>query len=513
MLRLAVAGACLVLGASGKPDGTCGYECSSDAECGGCGSAGKCSCPDGQNWSFPQIHCSCVSAPDGAPASVNVSVEDTQWPLQWMAKVEGWVYGDFSHKAAPGQGTFRYDAVLGRTRGDWTPYTNQKDCTQVWIADVSGQKKSQYYVKAGPLCLTFPISDPGAGGMAVGVERPDWVKRCSEAGYAKYVGREQVNYEGKDVWVDHWSCHLDYAAVNQTIVFQNWHSLGLDGVPKGLPLRVTGGNSAPSPTKGSPRLSTVWYTDFKTGDGVTKPEDFVKPSWFCIPVGLEETESFFGHPVTQEHVQSPDFQKRAHFLPHAKPGARDLARARRPKPSLPFLGESFGHAMRKLNGLLTKEEGLRVRPCQEFSLEEVHAAQRLLFHARSAELHGVYHQANDTRRMAHSSLSQLDAEHGEHAGIATEAPELAAKLRDGACHEAVMWYVHHLSAEARDKVKDLLTLPLLPEVMHDEEPRQPAEAPRGEQLAQKVHSRYTEQVSCAVCHVVPTSGGSPELIV
>jgi len=251
--------------------------------------------------------------------------------------------------------------------------------------------------------------------------------------------------------------------MNQSIVFQNWHSLGLDGVPKGLPLRVTGGNSAPSPTKGSPRLSTVWYTDFKTGDGVTKPEDFEKPSWFCIPVGLEEAESFFGHPVTRDHVQSPDFQKRAHFLPHAKPGARDLARARRPKPSLPFLGESFGHAMRKLNSVLMKEENLKVRPCQEFSLEEVHEAQRLLFHARSAELHGVYHRANDTRRMAHASLSQLDAEHGEHADIAAEAPELAAKLRDGACHEAVMWYVHHLSAEARDEVKGLLTLPLLPE--------------------------------------------------
>ena len=84
------------------------------------------------------------------------------------------------------------------------------------------------------------------------------------------------------------TCHLPQ--VNQSITFQNWHSLGLDSLPKGLPLRVTGGNSAPNPTKGSPRLSTVWYSDFQTGNASVPASIFKKPSWLCIPVGREAVE-------------------------------------------------------------------------------------------------------------------------------------------------------------------------------------------------------------------------------
>lgn len=502
MRRAALVAGCLASGALAKSDGTCGYECTSDESCAGCGRAGRCSCPDGQNVSFLQISCTCVSAPSDAPSksSVAVSSADSTWPDQWTANVEAWCYGDFSSKTAFAQGKFYFDAKLGKTRADWAPYTNGKNCSQVWIGDVAGGQKSTYYVKTGPLCLSFPITDPGAGGAVVGAERPDWMRSCEEAGHAHYVGREQVDVGSRSVWADHWSCRVEYQAANQTIVFQNWHSLGLDGVPKGLPLRVTGGNSAPNPTKGSPRLNSAWYKDFKTGPDATKPEDFQKPNWgICIPVGAEEVKSFFGHHVTWDHVWRPDFRERARFLPRAKPGIRDLARARRPKPSSASLGDSFGNAMRKLNDVLLKERGLQVRPCRDTSLSDALAAQRLLFHARSRELHGVYHEANDTRRMAHDSVEQLDAEHAEHTRIAAEAPHLAQKLRDGACHEAVMWYVHHLSAGAREEVRADLTLPLLPEALH----QPPAELAASNEQEHRVHRRYNEQVSCAICHVAP----------
>ena len=48
-----------------------------------------------------------------------------------------------------------------------------------------------YYVKTRPLCLGFPIKDPGAGG-SVGVEKADWMKSCDDAGLATYLGRELV---------------------------------------------------------------------------------------------------------------------------------------------------------------------------------------------------------------------------------------------------------------------------------------------------------------------------------
>merc|ERR1712176_5985 len=126
------------------------------------------------------------------------------------------------------------------------------------------------------------------------------------------LGSEQVNVNGEDEWVDHWSCHLNYTSAKQQITFQNFHSLGLGKVPKGLPVRVTGGNSAPNGQKGSPRLSSVWYKDFVTGSTATSPDDFKKPGMFCIPVGAEKTRAFFGHEVTPAHTWSPDFHRRAH---------------------------------------------------------------------------------------------------------------------------------------------------------------------------------------------------------
>merc|ERR1719498_1521817 len=214
ILRLVL---CLLLtgGVESKPDGTCGYQCTTDADCSGCGAAGKCSCPDGDatKTKFPQISCSCVSSPDNAPKDPAMDWGNTKWPEQWTANVDAWCYGDMSDKTATATGKFYYDATLGKTRGDWKPYITAKDATQIWITDGTDSK---YYVKSGPICIYFPISDPGQDGKPkVGVEKPNWMQTCKEAGMAKFVGREQVNVEGEDVWTDHWACHLDYEAAGQ----------------------------------------------------------------------------------------------------------------------------------------------------------------------------------------------------------------------------------------------------------------------------------------------------------
>lgn len=271
-----------------KPDGTCGYECSADSDCSGCGSAGACSCPDGEDVSFKEIGCSCVSAPADAPAGDSV-IEDSVWPSKWTANVDAWDYGNFSHEAGEAHGKFYYDGDNARTRADLAPYIDGKDAKQIWLADLS-KGTSKYYVKKGAVCIYFSIHDPPTGAL-VGVEYPDWMKRCNDAGYAHFVGREQVNVDGNDEWADHWSCRLDYAAANQSINFQNWHSLGNGNVPKGLPVRVTGGNSDPNPTQGSPRLNTVWYTKFITGDDASQDSDFKAPK-LCIPVGVEKAKEF-----------------------------------------------------------------------------------------------------------------------------------------------------------------------------------------------------------------------------
>lgn len=321
------------------------------------------------------------------------------------------------------------------------------------------------------------------------------MKRCKDAGMATYVGREQVNVEGTDEWADHWSCHLDYEAANQQITFQNWHSLGLGSVPKGLPVRVTGGNSAPNAQKGSPRLNSVWYKDFVIGDSATKPSDFDKPGGFCIPVGLAEMKAFFGHSVDSSHTFSPDFQRRAHYLPHAKSTSNDLRRARQPKPSSGFRADTFANTMEKLNSMLLQEKGLRTQTCKNFSLELLHQMQIELFNARAPELDAIYQKAGDTRQMSHSSLASLKQEQANTASLTDAA--LLAKARDGACHEMVLWYTHHLTESARRDIKDQLILPLLPTLQHHE-PASPS------QEEANVHRRYTAQASCAICHVDPT---------
>eukprot|EP00929_Paragymnodinium_shiwhaense_P116612 TRINITY_DN8629_c0_g1_i2.p1 TRINITY_DN8629_c0_g1~~TRINITY_DN8629_c0_g1_i2.p1 ORF type:complete len:523 (+),score=132.81 TRINITY_DN8629_c0_g1_i2:81-1649(+) len=493
-----------------KPDGTCGYQCTADSECSGCGTAGKCSCPDGKDVKFFQESCTCVSAPADAPKSPPMDEPPADWPQQWTADVEAWCYGDWSDKNATAKGKFYYDATRGKTRADWAPYINGKNAKQVWVGANKGQPNSEYYVSMGPVCIKFHITDPGAAGAQIGIEKPDWMASCKAAGFAHVVSREQVRVGSEDHWVDHWSCRLDYEAANQSITFQNWHSLGLGSIPKGLPVRVTGGNSAPNPTRGSPRLNTVWYTNFITGSDATTDKDFDLPNWggkLCIPVSASETHAFFGETVQHGHVFSADFHRRAHFLPHAKPNKRDLVRAKTKKPGKSFTGKHFQESMQKLNAHLQRIPGLRTMACSDMTQSVLHETQRVLFDARSPHLDSVYQVASDTRRMAHGSLEALLAEQEQFQRVTAAAkaqgkPEVVAKLRDGLCHELVMWYVHHLSADAREEIQshDLL-LPLLPEVHHAE--LQPAADAHADEKA--LHARYSEQVSCAICHLAPSS--------
>lgn len=376
-----------------------------------------------------------------------------------------------------------------------------------------GQPESWYYVATGPICLKFHITDPGAAGAMVGIEKPDWMARCKDAGYGHMVGREQVRVGTEDHWVDHWSCRLDYEAANQSITFQNWHSLGLGSIPKGLPLRVTGGNSAPNPTKGSPRLNSVWYTDFVTGEQATKDSDFSLPNFggkLCIPVGETETKAFFGHLPAAAHVFSADFHRRAHFLPHAEPHVEDLKRAKTKKPRESFQGKHFQESMQKLNAVLKRVNGLKTMSCSNMTQSVLHETQRVLFDARSHHLDSVYQVASDTRRMAHSSLDALLEEQQKMKAVsATASQAVQEKLRDGLCHELVMWYVHHLSADAREEIKDHIVLPLLPEVQHKEV--QPAADAHADEKA--LHARYNEQVSCAICHLAPSAQQEAAIVV
>ncbi len=173
-----VGGAVLALVAVGglaKSDGTCGYQCTDDSACGGCGTAGKCTCPDAGT-TFPQISCTCISAPANAPQTPAPDAKDAAWPSEWTADVDAWCYGDFTEKTSVAKGKFYYNAALGRTRADWAPYISGKNAKQVWVGSTTAAEPSMYYVATGPVCLKFAITDPGQPGKPlVGVEKPDWM--------------------------------------------------------------------------------------------------------------------------------------------------------------------------------------------------------------------------------------------------------------------------------------------------------------------------------------------------
>lgn len=476
----------------GVDHGTCGYECTADTDCENCGSAGFCSCPLGQDdlGRVPSVAastCACSSKPAAVPVEPKANVALSRWPEQWTASVEALVYGDYAHNATISVGKFWFDSTIQSQKTVWIVNRGtNSSTTQVWIGDVA--TTSYYWVLANGVCVGIPMTDPGiAGAPPVGIEVPDWMERCDAKGYAQYVGREVVD----GVWADHYVCHIDYEhldGVREGITFQNFHSLGLSGVPAGLPVRVTGGNTHPDPQQ-SPRLSTVFYHDFCAGSSCTNSDDFSKPSPACIPIGDTEAEAFFGYKPQHRHAHLPEFHHRAHFLPFAKPGVQDLMRAKQPKPGQGFTGATFAATMGILNDILKRETGLMTRMCQDFSLPELHAMQRLLFDARTLELDQVYQEVGDARRMAHGDARALLSEQAQVAVLDGEAMAMA---RDGACHEMVMWFIHHLSSSAREEIKGALVLPLLPEVRRE----------RGG-TSELDTRRYEQQVSCGLCHVAP----------
>ena len=75
------------------------------------------------------------------------------------------------------------------------------------------------------------------------------------------------------------------------------------------------------------------------------------------------------------------------------------------------------------------------RRCDEFS-ERIHI---VFFTLRDPELNAVYSSNADVRHVPR----ELEVMSREWESLNPKA-ELACMHRDGHCHEAVMWYVHHL---------------------------------------------------------------------
>lgn len=160
-----------------------------------------------------------------------------------------------------------------------------------------------------------------------------------------------------------------------------------------------------------------------------------------------------------------------------------------------------------LNAHLDAQGGLSSKACSDFSLAELFDVRLTLHALRDAKLAEIYDRAaaagqKEGRVMTAKDLKALEAIHMERKGQAASKPHLHDIIRDGLCHETVMWFVHHLTEDARSEASAMLgALPLLPtgkrhsifQGLHGTIPLDDQE-----QEIMQVYETYTE---CTDCHV------------
>jgi hypothetical protein len=141
-------------------------------------------------------------------------------------------------------------------------------------------------------------------------------------------------------------------------------------------------------------------------------------------------------------------------------------------------------------------KGLRLRACEDFNVPELRRVLRALYPLVSEELTAIYSDA-DGRRQVYKTISEMEA---SWAMVPVNDP----RVRDGHCHEVVMWFVHHLTKEAKGTAMLKLTLPMLPVADHT----------TGSRDIQDVAGKfYDKKVTCQNCHVNGIDGlpGAPEV--
>lgn len=168
----------------------------------------------------------------------------------------------------------------------------------------------------------------------------------------------------------------------------------------------------------------------------------------------------------------------------------DLQRARTKVPRASYKGDNFQNMSSILNQWLLKQAP-NSRSCEDFTVEELQRIQLLLFMLRDPQLDDVYQESRDKRRIQ-KDIAGLSKEWKELNAEAAADPELARMHRDGHCHEAVMWYVHHLPNAAKEALKNKADLPLLSNFRHSVLHKKPH--------ATRLQRAYEEKVSCASCH-------------
>jgi len=176
---------------------------------------------------------------------------------------------------------------------------------------------------------------------------------------------------------------------------------------------------------------------------------------------------------------------------------KDQTRAREKVPRHDYKGVDFTDMSHVLNGWLNSSYD--ATPCEMWSVEELQELQAILLIARDSQFDDIYQETEDNRRLRHHILTDIQSTWAGLNRLAADDkdPMLRRIRRDGHCHEAVMWFVHHLTEDMKELLSEArVRLPLLSHHRHHD-----CSAEDGQGTAKgKICEAYREQVTCADCH-------------
>jgi hypothetical protein len=179
--------------------------------------------------------------------------------------------------------------------------------------------------------------------------------------------------------------------------------------------------------------------------------------------------------------------------------ARDLQRARMKVARAAWKENSKSSMGDVLNGHL-KKMFPHTKPCDQWTAEELQSYQEKLYSFKQQGFDEIYQGTSDNRRMVFNSLQDHQSHWTKINSIANRHGHLKEMHRDGHCHEAVMWLIHHVPAPDQHSVFAKSSVPLLPTKKHGCN----ANAADDEQTVCKT---YKDHVTCAECH---SESGIPE---
>lgn len=191
-----------------------------------------------------------------------------------------------------------------------------------------------------------------------------------------------------------------------------------------------------------------------------------------------------------------------------------IARAIEKIPGDDYRGDDFEDMTSKLNMHLKNllADSVLHKECSEFTNDELNDVMRLVHAARDPALQKIYEGANDPRSLLHDNTDGLESRFVREVELIAAAPELENMMRDGKCHEVVMWFIHHLSVESQLEVAEIISVPLLPLLRHETQ----GHGYQSSKQHQEIIDTYQAEILCIDCHlkppgyVEPCPGGSLE---